>query len=160
MSRKVQRFTQIITNPLNIHNFRVTIPMIDFDILVSSTTFPSERLRTVQLFTFGEAVRYPTIPENSGAWQVRMPEDDSGKVHRDFLALKAQMYNQQTGLLVPQLWDDVLVHARDLADNIVFSTVLHGVWFQGRNDVTIDNSNPATNWNWDYQFVFQWIEDK
>lgn len=162
MSNKVSTFTQIITNPLNTHNFRVTIPSLQYDILVHSTSFPAERLGMVTLYTFGEPVRYPTIPGSSGnpgAWQVQMYENENGMVYQDFVTLKGKTYNQKTGLLVPQIWDTVEVHARDLADNIVFSSRMHGVWYQGRNEVTLDNSNPATNWDWNGQFVYQWIED-
>lgn len=159
MSVKVQAFANIITNPLNIHNFLVKIDDVDLDLIVQSTVFPSESLRTITLYVHGEPVRYPTLPENSGSWSVRVPENDNGIVKQTFEKLKSSMWNQKTGVFTPKKWKNVQIFARDLADNIVFSVILHGVWLKGRNDVNLANDNPANNWNWDYQFVYNWIED-
>jgi len=160
MSVKVQQFTSYITNPLNIHNFVVDIPGFDYSIIVKSTTFPSERLREVVLHFQGEEIRYPTIPETSHTWNVAIDEDDSGIIRASMEKLKSKFYNQKTGLLVPQAWDDAIITARDLAGNPVFSCIMHGFWIKGRSDVNVNNADPTQNWAWDYQFIYQWIEDK
>lgn len=69
MSIKISTFTNVISNPMNTHNFALDIPGFeDYAITVQSTTFPSEQLRTTVLYMDGEEVRYPTIPQNSGTW--------------------------------------------------------------------------------------------
>lgn len=159
MSVKVQTFANIITNPLNVHNFYVVIPDADLAEIVRSTSFPGEQLREVTLYSHGESVVYPTLPENSGTWSFSIPESDDGKVRRQFEALKSRLYNQKTGALNVDTWYDVQVMARDLNDNPVFGVILHGCWIRGRGDVSLDASNPTNNWNWDYQFRYQWRED-
>lgn len=69
------------------------------------------------------------------------------------------MYEQNTGIFTPSLWKTVKVHARDLAGNIVFSVNLHGVWLKGRSSVELSNSDATQNWEWDYEFVYQYITD-
>lgn len=159
MSVKVAQFANIITQPLNIHNFIVDIPGVDVSILVSSTNFPSERLREITLWFQGEKVIYPSLPENDNHWKVKLPESDNGVVRRTLDSLKAKRYNQKTGIMTPDTWKTVTVSARDLEGNLVFQVLLHGAWLKGRDNVDLDNSDPSKNWNWDYEFVFQWIED-
>lgn len=161
MSLKVSTFANIITNPLNIHNFIVNIPGVtNGSIVVSSTSFPSEKLQKVILHYQGEEVRYPTIPKNSGEWKVKVPESDSGLIKRELDSLKTDSYSQKTGIFTPKLWKDVEVISRDLENNVVFSVVLHGVWLVGRDDVSLDNSDATKNWEWEYEFCYQWLEDK
>lgn len=160
MSLKVNTFANIITNPLNVHNFVVEIPDVtNGSIVVSSTTFPSEKLRKVILHYQGEEVRYPTIPKNDGVWKVKVPETDSGAIKKELDALKSNLYSQKTGIFTPKLWKDVNVTARDLEGNEVFRVILHGVWLVGRESVDLNNSDPTKNWEWDYEFCYQWIED-
>lgn len=160
MSRKVQQFANVITQPLNIYNFAIEIPSIQFSNIVQSTTFPSEKLRIMTLYTHGEKVQYPSIPENGGQWTIKIPENDSGLIRREFEALKSRCWNQMTGLLTPPKWFNISVSSRDLADNLVFSAVLHGCWIMGRNDVSLSNQDVSTSWAWDYVFMYQWLEDK
>lgn len=160
MSLKLNAFATIITNPLNIHNFLVDIPGApNGSIVVASSVFPSEKLREVKLHYQGEEIRYPTIAGNDGIWKVTVPEADSGIVRRELDSLKSKMWNQKTGIFVPQLWKAVTVTARNLQLEPVFKAILHGCWLLGRDQVTLDNSDPTKNWNWDYEFRFQWIED-
>lgn len=159
MSNKVQAFAKIITQPLNVHNFRVVIPAFDYDFIVQSTQFPTEEMQIVQLFTQGEPVRYPTIPRNSGEWAVKVPENDDGKIWDRFRTLKNRQYDQVNGLMNPQPWFDCQIFARDLANRPVFQTILHGCWIKGRGEVGLDNSNPTNSWIWDFKFVYQWLED-
>lgn len=159
MSTKVTRFTQVITNPLNVHNFEVKIPGFDYEIVVQSTRFPSEKLRTVVLYTYGEEVRYPTLPQNSGEWPIAVPDNDDGLIRESLDSFKADMYDQKSGTLSPQEWIDITVRARDLENNEVFKTTLKGAWLIGREDVQLSNNDPSKAWNWDYLFKYQWIDD-
>lgn len=164
MSNKVQTFASIITQPLNIHNFLVKIPEVDVSVVVESTTFPTEKLRIIELWAHGEKVRYPGIPENDGIWKIKIPESDTGVVREQLDALKSKIYDQKTGRITiasaTSVWKDVEVIARDLADNIVFSVTLHGVWLRGRDALNLSSTDPSASWKWDYEFVYQWIEDK
>lgn len=161
MSIKVQNFAKIITNPLNVHNFVVKIEgvVLGFDLLVRSTTFPSEEKRVVVLHVAGEEVRYPTIPKNNGSWAFQIPENDDGKIYQIFKNLSDEIYDQKTGQIKSTSLKDIEIFARDLQDNVVFSTVLKGAWIQSRGEVALSNQDPAQNWNWDFKFVYQWIQD-
>lgn len=160
MSLKVNQFVNVITNPLNIHNFVIDIPGADAtNLVVQATAFPSEQLQEVTLHFQGEEIRYPTIPKNSHSWRIKVPENDDGKIKNELEKLKSAMWNQKTGIFIPKTWKNIPVYARDLAGNIVFKVILHGAWLVGRSDVSLDNSNPNANWSWDYEFRYQWIED-
>ena len=160
MSIKVSTFAQVITNPLNKHNFVVDIPGAETtSIVVQSTTFPSEQLQEVVLHYQGEEIVYPTIPKQDHSWKISVPENDSGSIKKELDSLKNIMYEQNTGIFTPGLWKTVKVHARDLAGNIVFSVNLHGVWLKGRSSVDLSNSDATQNWEWDYEFVYQYITD-
>lgn len=163
MSRKIQQFVSVITNPMNTHNFALGIPGFEaYSLVVQSTSFPTESLRQVRLYIQGEEVRYPTIPSNQGTWQFSVPETDSGEIGATLERIKARMWNQRSGAFTadPSLWRDVTVTARDLNSNESFQVILHGAWLQGRSDVQLSQQNPEANWNWQYQWVYQWIEDK
>lgn len=159
MSRKVNKFASIITNPLNIHNFVVDIPGFEYSILVSSTSFPSEKLRTVTKYYQGEKIDYPTIPELGGSWEFTIPENDNGIIKKKLDSFKSKMWDQKSGIFVPNLWKNVTVTSRQLDDTEVFSVILHGAYLLGRNSVNLKNSDPTASWDWDYQFRYQWIED-
>lgn len=160
MSRKLNTFAAVITQPLNTHNFVVTIPGANTsEIVVSSTSFPSEKLRMVKLYYQGEEIRYPTIPENSGTWDITIPESDGGVIRRELENLKGSMYDQMSGIMDSSKWKNITVTARDLNDQPVFQCVLHGAWISGRDDVSLDNSDPTQAWKWKYTFHFQYIED-
>lgn len=160
MSQKVQTFASIITRPLNLHNFLVKIPKFDYSIVIQSTTFPTEEFRMVKLYTQGEEVRYPTIPQNNGEWAIKVPENDDGKIWNQFRTMKNSVYDQVSGLMNPQAWFPIEIYARDLANRPIFLSILHGCWIKGKNDVSLDASNPQNSWQWDFKFVYQWIEDK
>lgn len=164
MSRKIQQFTSFITQPLNLHNFLVALPdMGPASILIASTVFPGEKLGIVTLHHQGERVQYTTIPENGGSWPIKVPEADTGLVHQILKQARARFYNQKSGLLVPDsslLWERIPIYSRNTADVPVFECTLCGAWIRGRGDVQLANDNPQANWNWDYEFVYNWIEDE
>lgn len=159
MSVKVNTFTELIANPQNTHNFRVSIPDINYSVLVESTTFPSQKLREVKLYFQGEAIKYPTLPEETTTWQVTLPEGEDAKVYKDFRDLASSLYDQKSGIVHVKRWKDVIVSAMDMAGNPVMSVVLHGAWLGGRDAVTLDSSAVETPWKWVYEFHYQWIED-
>ena len=164
MSNKVAKFASIITQPLNLYNFYLTIKGLsqeDNEVLatVQSTSFPSEKLRTIELWANGEIVRYPSIPQNDGGWKIKIPENDNGKIRSIFDGLKRKIYDQKTGTLIPPTMYDIVVVARDMQDRQVFKAILHGCWIQGREGVEMSSSDNQKSWEWDYNFVYQWIED-
>lgn len=160
MSLKIKTFASIITQPLAIHNFYIEIPGASTtSIVVSATSFPSEKMREIKLYYQGEEIRYPTLPQNSGEWKFKVPESDSGIIRRELDEIKAKRYNQKLGTMLPYKWKDITVIARDLNQNPVFKVILHGAWLIGREDVPLDNSDPTKSWQWDYAWKYQWIED-
>lgn len=164
MSRKVEQFRTQIANPQNIHNFELVIPGIDeYAITVQSTSFPSEKTRKTTLAVAGETVSYPTVPNNSHSWQITIPENDDGKAYQLCEGLRQLYWNQSTGALTvtgTSPFNDIEVRARDLNENINFRTVLKNAWCLGRNDVSLDQSTPETNWKWQYEFCFDYLLDK
>ena len=160
MSLKVNTFASIITNPLNIHKFVVSIPDASVSsIVVASSSFPSEKLQEVVLHYQGEEIVYPTIPKQDHSWKISVPENDSGSIRRELDKLKTKMWNQQTGIFLPSTWSSVEVTARDLSENPVFKVRLIGAWLVGRDSVSLSNDDATKNWNWDYEFRYQYIID-
>lgn len=159
MSLKANQFVKVIQQPLNTYNFVVDIPDIAYGLLVSSTTFPSEKLQTVSLYFQGEEIAYPCLPKNGGSWKVSVPESDSGAVKKVFDTMKQSMFSQKTGFLTPKRWKDITVTARDQSNNLVFSVILHGAYCVGREGQNLDNSQNTSAWKWEYEFHYTWIED-
>ena len=168
MSRKINTFAGIITQPLNVYNFVIKInakgvDAINNDILqtVQSTTFPTEQLREMTLNYRGEVITYPAKPQNGGDWSFTIPENDGGQIRKELDKLKNHIYDQQTGVMTPMPWFDVEVMQLDLQENKVFSVVLHGCWLKGRSNAqALNQSEVSTSWTNDYAFHYTWIEDK
>lgn len=160
MSIKAQQFARIITNPMNLHKFEVSIPGIEYSTIVESSTFPSQGPhREIVLWAQGEKVSYYGLPENGGEWSITIPESDSGAIKEAFDAKFASQYDQKTGLVTPRVWDDILVVCKDLADQSVFSVTLHGCWIMRRGDLNLNASSPEAAAKWDYTFKYNWLED-
>lgn len=160
MSIKVNTFASIITNPLNVHNFLVTIPSSPLgSIVVSSSEFPSEKLQEVVKYYQGHQIAYPTIPKTGGSWKVTLPESDSGIIKRELDRLKNMQYDQASGIFVPNIWESVAVTARDLSGRPVFSCAMIGCWLMGRDSVNLSNDDASKSWDWTYEFRYQWLED-
>lgn len=162
MSRKAARFAAVITNPLNVHNFQCFIPGLEDEktMIIESTSFPTEKFRTLTLWFQGEPIHYPGLPENDHTWKFKLPEGDNAITARSFQNIKDDMYTQKTGILIPSKFKSVEIRSRDLSGNIVFYVILHGSWLRGRDPVGMVNNNPAESWKWDYEWVYDWIEDK
>lgn len=164
MSRKVQRFAKVITTPLNVHNFMVNIPGLgdqgeDLNLIVESSTFPTYKMRVVTLYTQGEAVDYPALPETQREWKTTVPESDGAFVHKIIKKLLKEIYDEKTGFLYTPKYRDVQVFARNLKDEVVFKCILHGVWFKGPDLINLANQDPTQVWKWPLNFQFSWIEN-
>jgi len=166
MSRKVNTFASFITQPLNVYNFeiRITSPTDKVDetvlMVVESTKFPSEKMRTMEKNFQGEKITYAAKPDSSGTWTITVPEGDKGQTRKELDRLKNKMYDQKSGSVIPTIWYDVEVFHRDLQDNIVFSVVLHGCWLKGRDAIDLKTNDVSSSVSWNYEFQYQWIEDK
>lgn len=159
----------MLGNPLNTHNFIVTIPALsDIQMMVSSTTFPSEQLQEYVLFYQGERVKFPSIPTNSGTWSCTMPEGEFAKMYSAIRKHASTNYNQRTGRMTHWAIRDkmrIIVTARGLRGDVdgsdqVFSTALVGCFLRGRQDVSLSNQQATTNWVWNLTFSFDYIEDE
>lgn len=160
MSLKINAFIKKLGNPLTRHNFVVRSPLLGgMEMLVSSTTFPSEQMRDVILYYLGERIKWPTIPENSGVWNANIPEGEDGQV---FVALGQQkgiLWNQKLGILQPGIKSQIEVVARTVNDAEVFKVVLHGCYIKGPSDIDLDYMDPTQAWRWNWTFSFDWIEN-
>lgn len=168
MSIKSAKFASLLGNPLNTHNFVVVIPSLDsIQMLVSSTSFPSEQLQEYIMYFQGERVKFPSIPTNSGEWSCTMPEGEMAKIKTAIKDLMDANYNQSTGQMTHwSLTDrfDIEVWARGLRGDVegsdkVFGVILHGCYLKGRQDVGLDFSQPTSSWNWTLNFSYDWLED-
>jgi len=166
MSRKISTFASIITQPLNVYNFEIRIKSlvdsVNSDILltVQSTEIPSEQLQSMTLNFQGEEIQYPAKPKTGGDWSFTIPEGDKGQVREELDRLKNAAYDQRTGMMTPQFWYDVEVFQKDLQDNVVFSSVLHGCWLKGRDAQQLDTKNVTDSWSLKYTFRYTWLEEK
>ena len=173
MSQKIQAFTQIITTPQNVHNFSLTFeqsgPLMpqslldEFNavsVIVQSTSMPTDQMRATTLYAHGEEIRWPAVPHNSGNWWFNIPESDTGEIGAILQRLRAELWDSRTGAMSANAmqWFNVRVTANDLNSQANFSTLLHGCWLLGRQDVSLSQQNPEQNWKWDYQLRFQWLE--
>lgn len=165
MSRRINTFASVITQPLNVYNFEIRIESltdkVNSDILltVQSTQFPSETMREMTLNYQGETIVYPAKPQLGGDWSFSIPEGDGGQVRNELDRLKNTMYDQKTGMMIPKQWYDVTLIQKDLSDNIVFKTILHGCWMKGRNATDLKTDDVSASWNLQYTFHYTWLED-
>lgn len=159
MSLKAQTFAHIITNPMNTHRFEIYVPELSYTAVVQSTTYPQqENFRDVKLYHQGEEIDYPTIPGNGGDWTIEIPENDDGRIKKEFDAKLASFYNQKTGDFYPHKWDTVIVTARNLRNEVVYAVALKGCWIKGVNKPNL-NAQSVDAWKWQYVFHYNWIED-
>jgi len=162
MSRKVAEFASVITTPLNVHNFLVSIPGLSDEALnwvVESSQFPTYKFREVVLWAHGEQVKYPGLPEGATDWPFTVPESDSGRLYNILVDLYKEIYDEKSGTMKTPKYRDIQVMARDLQDNIVFHVILHGAWFKGIDPVTLAATDPSQVWKWPASFTFSWIEN-
>lgn len=173
MSHKVQTFTSIITTPANTHNFTISFeqagPLMPqsllqefngLSLIVQSTSMPSDQMRSTMLYVDGEEIRYPAVPQNGGTWGFNIPEGESGMVGSLLGRIRRHLWDEKTGAMSASAlqWFNVKVTSNDLNSHAAFSTLLHGCWIVGRQDVNMAQNAPETNWKWDYQVRYQWLE--
>lgn len=162
MSYKCNTFVQSLTNPLNTHQFKVVIAGVSEDItlLVESCDYPAQgAFREITLWNHGEKISYPGLPENGGQWKVKIPENDDGKVAREFKRLTDASYDQKTGKMKPILWKRITVFSQDLQQNNVFHVNLEGCWIMSKSQAQLNGADPSGVWKWDYVFYFNYLID-
>ena len=98
-------------------------------IMVASTTFPSERLQEYIMYFQGERVKFPSLPTNDGVWNVTMPEGEFAKVIQSTQTEMDKNYNQDTGTLTH--WSirdkfDIEIYSRGLRGDVDGSD--KGIW--------------------------------
>lgn len=165
MSQKITKFTEIISNPLTTHNFVVQIPGWEEDggkveTIVSATTFPTERMRSVILYYMGERIKYPTIPENSGEWSCTIPDSEAAITFKKTIQEKGLLWNQVGGVLLPGIKKTIRIAIRTVNDQEVVAVKLHGAYIVGRGDVNLSNTDPTAALMWNVAFSFDWVEDE
>jgi hypothetical protein len=172
MSIKGVTFQENLGNPLNTHNFIVRFagsPQLEsIQMMVSSTTFPSEVLQEYELYFQGERFKFPSLPRSDGKWSCTMPEGERAKMQKALEEHMALQYNQQTGQLLHWAVTDkftIDVIARGLRggaddpDSEVFGVRMIGAFMVGKGPVNLDNSAITTHWNWSVEFSYDWLEN-
>jgi hypothetical protein len=159
MGYKIQHFTNLITQPLNTHNFMCRIPGFEtWAPLVSATTFPVEMLQVVTRYIQGERIQYPAIPQNGGTWNFTLPEGDEAQVFKDYISMMSMLWSQPNAELQDPYWDTVEIVQMDLKNNPVLGIALRGCWIQGAGAVSLSNQAATTPWDWQFTMVYQWAE--
>lgn len=162
MSQKVAKMRAAIANPLNTHNFLVNIPEFgEYNFLVQSAALPGVSARSTQLFIAGEPVAWPTVPEYGHVWSCKLPENDAGTMRKLIDQLWAKYWDEKTGkMLVNALnpFQTISVTMRDLNDNPVFSFYLRNAWLEGWDDISLDQSQPATSAVWSLKFHYDYFD--
>lgn len=175
MSIKATKFQELLGNPMNTFNFMVVITdpsdnLNKVQILVNSTTFPSEELQEFTCHFMGERVKFPSIPTNNGVWNCSVVEAEAAKVFDAFVGHYSKVYNQKTGQLSHiSMYDKFTVDIYGCGLNGDISeggdnqkkvgVRLHGAFLKGKGDVQLDNSNATGVWMWNFAFSYDWIED-
>lgn len=158
---------KILFKPLTTHNFTISIPDIDSELLllVTSTEFPADSLQEMVLSTSGEQVRYPTKASNQGSWSFSIPEYADGIVKKTVESLRSDIYNQVSGKLNIQKFYDVVITVNDLDRSYMDSgkpamkVVLHGCFLTKRDGVQLSSTQSAQQLSLQYTFHYQWLED-
>jgi hypothetical protein len=159
MGYKIAHFTNLITQPLNTHNFVCHIPGFEtWAPLVSATNLPLEQLQIVSRYIQGERIQYPAIPQNGGTWNFTLPEGDGAQVFKDYLVNMQYLWSQPNAELEHPYWDTLEVIQLDLKNNPVLGVALRGAWLQGTNPVSLSNQATTTPWDWQFTMVYQWAE--
>lgn len=162
MSRRVDTFKSTFGSPLTVNNFRVSIPRIDdrCQMIVQSTTFPTDKLRILYVRYFGETLGYPSLPENSHSWKCTIPEDSQGRAFKELVVGRRIWYEQYTGLLLlPTSLGfniDVAMLAPDGSD--LFKVKLWNAFIVGADPVQLSANGATTPFQWDIEFYFDWVQ--
>jgi hypothetical protein len=175
MSLKTSTFRRIIGRPLNTHNFVVRIPALaDVQILVSSTTFPTETLGEKKLYYQGEPINFPTYPLRGGEWTCSLNESEYAKVYMSASLEFNMNFLQALGTLTTLAAKDrfdIIVGIRPLSNSNsilgaisdlglgtgVFSVTLQGCFLKGMSPVNLSSSAATTNWVWNLTFSYDSI---
>ncbi len=166
MSRKIDVFRQALGNPLTIHNFVVRLAGVtnmeeNVEVIIQSTSLPSDQLQTVMLHYLGENVRFPTIPSNGGDWNVNIPDNEEGIAFVNVMKARKMWFEQVTGKMVnmDSTGNNIEVAVRTVNDNEVYKCILHNCYCVGRDPQQLNASSPTSPLTFNAQFVYDWIED-
>ena len=165
MSIKVATFRKLLGRPMNTHNFYVQIPLLsDVVLLVSATTFPTEKMGTKTLYYQGEPTYFPTTPQRGGSWTCTMSEGEYAKVYRSASVLFKTDFLQDLGMMNHfALLDkfDIVVGAKTIdagvghrSSKTPFSVKLIGCSFLGLDPVNLSAAGATQAWSW--QLTFQY----
>lgn len=170
MSLKTAVFRKVIGRPLNTHNFVVHIPAISgVHLLVSGTSFPTEKLGGKKLFFQGEPISFPTYPNRGGTWSCTFSESEYAKVYRSSSLEFNLNFNQALGVLnyLPvftkfNMWVGVHPMSDDRSSiekflsmgTGLFSVTMVGCYLLGMEPVRLDNKAATTSWSWTLSFSY------
>jgi hypothetical protein len=172
MSIKSTLFAKNLGNPLNTHNFIVQIPLLrkadtimGVDMLVTATSFPSEKMQEYVMYYQGERVKFPSIPTNDGVWSCTIPEGEMAKCYAATQYAMNQNYNQISG--IQTFWGatdkrKITIFARGLRSGSqdvpgIFGVELHGAYILERNQVSLSSGSVTQAWEWTVTFAYDWI---
>lgn len=166
MSRKIDAFRQALGNPLTVHNFVVRLASVsdqdpNVEVIVQSTTLPSDQLQDVLLHYLGENVKFPTIPSNGGEWAVNIPDNEEGIAFVNTLKARKMWYEPVTGRMVSMnaTGKNIEVVMRTVNDDEVYKVVLHNCYCKGRDPQQLNAATPTQALTFNQTFSYDWLED-
>lgn len=166
MSRKIDAFRQALGNPLTVHNFVVRLAAVsdmdpNIEIIVQSTSLPSDQLQDVLLHYLGENVKFPTIPSNGGEWAVNIPDNEQGMAFVNVLKARKMWFEPVTGKMVSMnaTGKNIEVVMRTVNDSEVYKVVLHNCYCKGRDTQQLNAATPTQALTYNATFSYDWVED-
>lgn len=165
MSIKVNTFQKLIGRPLNTHNFFISIPqMQDITLLVSATTFPTEKLGTKTLFYQGEPTYFPTTPQRGGTWSCTISEGEFAKSYKSAsLSFKINFLQNMGVMNFFSLLDkfDIVVGSKTIDAGVhqeystsPFSVSLKDCFLLGMEPVSLNAGSVTQAWAWNLSFQY------
>ena len=169
MSIKAKTFQNLLGRPLNTHNFFVLIPTMSYvELLVSATSFPTEKLGSKVLYYQGEPTYFPTMPQRGGTWQCTLSEGEYAKVYGSASMEYKTNFLQSLGLL--NSWSlldsfDIEVGSKAISAGVTatqaevpFSVKLLDCFLLGMEPVQLSAGQTTLSWAWQVSFQYGSLE--
>lgn len=161
MSRSVDTFKSNFGRPVPISHFRVSIPGIDkcTEMMVQSTSFPTEKMRVIAMHYWGETQLYPAIPDSSHRWKCTIPENEQGRTFRDICKQQRLWYEPITGLmLIPNsIGQNITISLLDYNHKEITKAILVNSFIIGTDDVNLNAQSSTTALTYNVEFAYDWI---
>lgn len=166
MSRKVDAFRLLVQQPLTKRDFLMFSPqLIQASIIVQSMTFPTERLRSVEVFRRGYRVELPTMFEIPGDWTFEVPESTLTAMRLDLMSVMYKRSVFDVYLFLGSLFNSLNLNSlnsiasilSNAAAIITTAQTLGSCWIREIAPVDFAASDPETPITWRVTVHYNYI---